>query len=415
MHEDSLPTIQTKFADKVAQLSHWLNAKALPLWLSNGFDPAAGAFYERIGRDGNPMTADLRRARVQPRQIYCFAAAGMRGWQGKWRPAVLSSLKWFEDSYRRPDGLFGNLANASGEMVDDSFDLYNHAFAIFGYSYIARAFPERATKMEKKAVALLDLLNGSYKHPMAGFEESVSRSLPLCSNPHMHLFESCLSWEEIADQPERWAALGDEIAELALSRFINARTGALSEFFDAAWSPMPGDKGRVVEPGHQFEWAWLLARWGELRGRDDAMAAAGKLFDIGVRHGVDAARKVSIMAINDDFSVRDPIARLWPQTEWIKAACILARMAPVDDRDAYLKSAVAACDALLAFFDDTAAGLWHDKIAPNGTVVVEPAPASTFYHIACAIFEAEDTMAGFAMEDLSPIAHRHVESVGAAM
>ncbi|MEJ0007621.1 MAG: AGE family epimerase/isomerase [Steroidobacteraceae bacterium] len=32
-------------------------------------------------------------------------------------------------------------------------------------------------------------------------------------------------------------------------------------------------------------------------------------------------------------------------------------------------------------------GLWYDKIDREGKFVVEPAPASSFYHIICAIAE----------------------------
>ncbi|RZA10490.1 MAG: hypothetical protein EOP02_34300, partial [Proteobacteria bacterium] len=33
------------------------------------------------------------------------------------------------------------------------------------------------------------------------------------------------------------------------------------------------------------------------------------------------------------------------------------------------------------------AGLWYDKQVTTGTMVQEPAPASSFYHIVCAIVE----------------------------
>ena len=44
--------------------------------------------------------------------------------------------------------------------------------------------------------------------------------------------------------------------------------------FDADWRPLAGLTGRLVEPGHQFEWAWLLERWSRLRGRADATTCA---------------------------------------------------------------------------------------------------------------------------------------------
>ncbi len=125
-----------------------------------------------------------------------------------------------------------------------------------------------------------------HKHPIAGFQHADPPGLPLCSNPHMHLFEAALAWEALAERPQAWTALADEIANLALTKFIDQTSGGLREFFDHHWSPHPSDKGRIMEPGHQFEWGWLLARWGALRADAVAIAKAERLFEIGISHGM---------------------------------------------------------------------------------------------------------------------------------
>nr|WP_269586368.1 AGE family epimerase/isomerase [Roseibium sp. Sym1] len=388
------------FGREVEKLEDWLTNAALPLWLDAGCDPVHGGFQERIRQDGQPSTTDNRRARVQPRQIYCYAAAGARGWTGNWRTASRDAYDLFEKVYRRSDGFYGNLASPDGELIDDGFDLYNQAFALFAFAEFGAAFPERQAEMEEKARALLAALKATYAHPQLGFEEAVPVKLPLCSNPHMHLFEAALAWETAAAEPAPWTALADEIALLAMTRFIDADTGALREFFDHDWAPFEGDKGRIVEPGHQFEWAWLLCRWGESRGRADALEKAKRLFAIGTFHGICEDRQVAFMGLYDDFSVSDPVARLWPQTEWLKAAGILARQSGMAERSVYLREAVRACQALGKFFETPLRGLWFDKLKPDGSFVDEPAPASSFYHIVCAIHEARDTLDLLAAEGL---------------
>ncbi len=82
----------------------------------------------------------------------------------------------------------------------------------------------------------------------------------------MHMLEAALAWDEAAPDP-LWRDLADEIAELCLSRFLHSETGALLELFDGDWNPLSEGDQAAVEPGHQFEWAWLLARWGRLAGR----------------------------------------------------------------------------------------------------------------------------------------------------
>ena len=120
-----------------------------------------------------------------------------------------------------------------------------------------------------------------------------------------------------------WQALADEIVALALSRFLDAGSGAVREHFDEHWAPLAGTAGRIVEPGHQFEWAWLLLCWGG-SGAAVAYPVASRLVQIGERHGIRDG--VAINAILDDFSVHDAEARLWPQTERLKAAALMAAM-----------------------------------------------------------------------------------------
>jgi mannose/cellobiose epimerase-like protein (N-acyl-D-glucosamine 2-epimerase family) len=387
-HARSLAAISLE----VSLLLEWLNASALPLWSERGYDRAAGGFFERIDLDGEPCRADKRRARCQPRQIYCYAAAGARNWSGPWQELVQRGFLWFDEVYRRNDGFYGSLSSPDGVMIDDSFDLYNQAFALFAFAHLGVSVPEQRSAMEKKAVALLTGLKTHYAHSVAGFEEGNPSKLPLCSNPHMHMFEACLGWEQVAADPTPWATLADEIANLALTRFIDRKSGALREFFDRDWKPFVGEKGRIVEPGHQFEWAWLLTRWGLSRNSPSAIVAAERLFQIGVDHGVCQEREVAIMGLFDDFTISDPIARLWPQTEWLKAAGILAQVHTGERQSYYLGQAVRASKALRKFLATDIPGLWYDKLPPGGQFVVEPAPASSFYHILCSIYEVDTTL-----------------------
>ena len=373
-------------------MTTWLESAALPLWSSAGVEAATGGFHERIGQDGRPMVNDDRRSRVQPRQLYCFSAAHHHGLPGDWDMLVRNGLTYFENTFRKHDGLYGALASAQGDLINPEYDLYNQAFALFSFSQIASSFPDATMRMEEKAVELLRILTAHHKHPLAGFEHSDPPSLPLCSNPHMHLFEAALAWEALAERPEAWTALADEIADLALTKFIDQKSGGLREFFDHDWNPHPSDKGRIMEPGHQFEWAWLLARWGALRNNAAAIAKAERLFEIGIAHGMSDDGKVAIMSLYDDFSVHDAVARMWPQTEWLKAATKLAVVGRPERRGDYIASALKAAEAFSIFLSTPVHGLWYDKRRPDGTLVDEPAPASTFYHILCAIYEARDNV-----------------------
>ncbi|HEY4203192.1 MAG TPA: AGE family epimerase/isomerase [Devosiaceae bacterium] len=380
-------------SSKSLTLSTWLTESAFPLWWNEGADHLNGGFFETIALNGHIFRGN-RRFRVQPRQVYSYNISEQLEWNGPAAVAQQHGMRYLLTHYRCADGSFGALANDTGELIDSTFDLYNQAFALLAFACRARSAPDEREAMATEAARLRELLQG-LRHGEMGFNENHDHKLPLCSNPHMHIFEACLAWEEVevADAPV-WRALADEIATLALTRFIDARSGGLREFFDADWRPMPGIAGRIMEPGHQFEWAWLLASWGRRRGRPDAIVAARRLFDIGMQHGICPRRQVARMQLLDDFSVHDDVARLWPQAEWIKAAVLLAVLSEGEERARYLRDTEAGVDALNRFLNEVpVAGLWRDKMRADGSWVEEAAPASSFYHIVCAIVELSDRLA----------------------
>jgi len=366
------------------RLKTWATEAAYPLWWETGADHLKGGFFEKLDLEGAPVDGP-RRGRVLPRQIYSFAIAGDLGWTGPWRTAVEHGLAFYLSHYRRPDGLFRTLIGPTGESLDETADLYDQAFAMFALAAVAKTLPARAEEAKQIATAVREKLVAERKHPVAGFHQSNPPTAPLQSNPHMHLFEAMLAWNEVDGDPA-WRALADEIAQLALSRFIQAESGQLREFFDLDWNAAPGVEGRICEPGHQFEWGWLLLRWGQLAGRPDATAAALRMIDDAEAKGVDLARGVAINALLDDFSIHDNGARLWPQTERIKAAVLAAE---ITGDAKYWDMAAAGAEGLLAYLRTPVPGLWRDKYQPDETFVDEPAPASSFYHIVLSILELD--------------------------
>ncbi|WP_349360309.1 AGE family epimerase/isomerase [Stappia sp.] len=377
------------------RLRHWLLRESLPLWTSAGVDPATGGFRESLDRRTGAPTAAPTRPRVPPRQIYAVLTGAALGWQGPAEALALRALADYHRRFRVADGTLRPEPVVAGGVRP--CDLYDQAFALFAYAALAEAVPAKRPAMEAEAAHLLATLRERLRHPAGGFQEDAPPRLPLRANPHMHLFEAALAWEAVTEDAA-WPALADEIAGLALARFIDAETGALREFFAADWTPMPDETGRIVEPGHQFEWAWLLRRWGLKRDRQDALAAARRLFAIGCAHGICPQRKMAVLSLTDDFAVLDPVARLWSQTEWLKASLAMGEIAETAaERAACRRQALDAVAALERFLDTetpgTFAGAWHDRLGPDGTFVDEPAPASSFYHIVCAISELDAVLA----------------------
>jgi mannose-6-phosphate isomerase len=356
-----------------AAFEQWLFDSALPLWWQTGADHSHGGYHELIDESGKPA-GDFRRARVQGRQSYVFAQAGAMGWSGPWREAAPHGLAYLKARYAQPSGLYCTLVSEQGDVLNAATLLYDQAFALMAMATIVKVMPERQ-ELKAEAHALFDLIVAARQHPAGGFVEDGGKFL---SNPHMHMLEALLAWCEV--EPDGiWGAWADHVANLACTKFIDSEHGFLREHFDAAWAPAPGADGHVVEPGHQFEWAWLLMRWGKLRNHPEVRTVARRLFDHG-RRGIDPKRDAAVHAMNDSFEVTVPTARLWAQTERIKAALALA-----DGEEALIGEALKGAATLMRYLDTPVRGLWWDRFEPDGTFVTEPAPASTFYHIICCI------------------------------
>jgi mannose/cellobiose epimerase-like protein (N-acyl-D-glucosamine 2-epimerase family) len=359
---------------ETARLTDWLFTSALPLWWSVGGDPNGG-FHELLDVRGKPA-GTFRRARVQGRQSYVYAQAGAMAWNGPWRKAAPHGLAYLNARHRQPDGQFCTLVSEQGAVLDSATKLYDQAFALMAMATIVKVMPEHFD-LKVAALELFERIVATRRHPVIGFVESGDQ--PFLSNPHMHTLEALLAWCEV-DPDGIWGGYADEVAKLCLTRFIDAERGFLREYFDADWAPAPGADGHVVEPGHQFEWAWLLMRWGKLRGHPEVRAVARKLFEHGCK-GIDPVRDAAVHAMNDRFDVTVPTARLWAQTERIKAALSLA----MTGEEALIAEALKGAATLWRYLDTPVKGLWYDRFEPDGTFVAESSPASSLYHIICCI------------------------------
>jgi mannose/cellobiose epimerase-like protein (N-acyl-D-glucosamine 2-epimerase family) len=364
---------------KEAQQSatEWLFAHAAPLWSSAGYC-SNGLFAERLTVDGTQVTMN-RRLRVQARQIYAFCTIGKLGWDGPWRQVVESSLDILLTRGRREDGLFAHLFDEEGQVVDSQVDLYDHAFALFALAHAGHAL-ERPDLFDI-AEEVQNILDEKWARPQGGFwEGELTPSPPYRQNPHMHMFEAALAHYRFSGR-ERWRVMKDRLGDLFRDRFRDPVSGAVTEYFDRDWNKVEGPDGEIVEPGHCLEWAWLFEVGFD--GGEGADISNG-LVGFARQHGLSENGGVAINEVWLNGMVKDGGARLWPQTERLKAAVArYSRTGEASEAD----EIVAAFNGLLPYLDTPARGTWYDKLNADGTWVVEDAPASSFYHIVCAIAE----------------------------
>jgi mannose-6-phosphate isomerase len=360
-----------------AAAREWLNDAAYPFWFDHGIEPQHGGFVDLVEVDGTAVPASPKRTVVQARQIYAFAMAPRFGWSGRWRDAVRTGLDTLERHCRHQAGGYLHSLERDNRPREMHRDLYDQAFIAFAKAHAADALDDAG--LVDGARAVFAMLDRAWSLAPAGYWEGEKPDPAVRrQNPHMHLFEAALAIAQTRGATPEDLTRAERLAGWFADHFFDRARGALPELFDRNWQPETVDDRYGVEPGHHFEWAWLLSELAA-RGGADHGALARALWEFGRRHGIDAARNVAIDEVDSVGHVRSARARLWPQTERLKAALTLG--APAD--------ALAAFAGLQPFLATPAPGACFDRMLPDGGFVAEPARATSLYHIVCAYGELD--------------------------
>jgi mannose/cellobiose epimerase-like protein (N-acyl-D-glucosamine 2-epimerase family) len=357
---------------------HWLTEHAWPLWFTNGVDWKRRAFHEHLDGATLRCGASFRRLRVAARQTYVFAQAVRYG--APWAAdAVALGVDFLRGPARLADGGYALRFDLDNRPVDETRDLYDHAFVLLAFA--AAAGVVGADTVRADAHALMDFIAAAFAHPHGGYRESVGASGERRQNPHMHLFEALLAATE-AFGDERFFAAARDLAALFAGRFYQPDVGALPEYFHDALAPVRSAGWFVTEPGHHYEWIWLI-RWYHAMAAaigqtvPDLNRAATPLFKFAERHGVSPATGLAVNGVWSDGTVADAGFRLWPQTERLKA---VARLSP--------GGLPAALTAFTRHLAGVRPGLWIERMDAGGQAVAEPAPATSLYHLTAAFTDA---------------------------
>jgi mannose/cellobiose epimerase-like protein (N-acyl-D-glucosamine 2-epimerase family) len=359
----------------------WIVHDALPLWTRLGLDLHHGGVIECFKPDlSAPGQTEFKRLRVACRQLYVFSHASVLGWPARAAAdhvyAHLQQAFWLgaETGWARR-------LTTTGAVLDPTPDLYDYAFVLFALAWRYRA--TRESTALSSAHLTLDMIEQRFRHPLfAGYENALPATLPRQQNPHMHLMEAALALIEATGE-RRFHALADQLFALFANHLFDARAGLLREFFAPDWSLAPGDEGRRVEPGHMFEWTWILHQYQRLTGTD-ATAPMQSLTAFAERHGVDPKTQLTVNAVRDDGAVLDRGSRVWPNTERIKAWIALSEATGKDATPALAGSVNVLFDRYLT---PARPGAWIDLIDEDGRPHSPTIPTSTLYHIFLAFAE----------------------------
>lgn len=361
---------------RVANLRSWFLDRSVPFWSQYGVDHSAGGFFEKL-ESAPPFTPTVepRRARLVARQIYFFAVAESLGWEGPAEDIINHGFEFLNQYLLDSSGRISASCSHSGEIIDGRQHLYDVAFVLLALSRQAMRVSD-PSGYEQLAIQIVTQLAAN---PYGGYIDEVTPSSQ-CANPHMHLFEAFLSWTIATNlQSQFWIDRTELLAELACNVLIQPDIDALPEHFDHQWRPIKRNGFYAIEPGHQFEWSWLLARWSTITGNIHTASSAFRLCSIAEDYGINTRGNTVVDCLDQEFSIRDKTSRLWQQAERVKAWYFQVLLDRHESSETYLEVSLRS---LANFLDGPFPGLWYDVMSPEGIFVSTPIKASTGYHIA---------------------------------
>ncbi|APR38001.1 AGE family epimerase/isomerase [Paraburkholderia sp. SOS3] len=347
----------------------------LPAWRGAGFNEALNLPYEALAADGRrPLPAVRYRAMACARQLFVFAQAGEADHAQRLFEAL---LHYFQD--RKNGGWFYSV-DAQGAPLDTTKDLYTHAFVVFACAeHGARSGNRDAFDIVHRTSSIIqdrfavragahaaqDNLHGLYRAAL-GVDFSTVPGAPL-QNPLMHLTEAWLAARQ---------ATGDAAFDTALERlcsavartFVHTPTGCIAEL------PV-GSADNWLEPGHQFEWFWLMRQAGALLEQSGLEAPLSRAFVFAQRHGVDATTGGVALTLDEHGAIRDATQRIWAQSEYLRALAV--------HPDARVRAALAQQIERFSERFVSPQG-WFECRTATGEVTRDDMPSTTPYHLATA-------------------------------
>jgi mannose/cellobiose epimerase-like protein (N-acyl-D-glucosamine 2-epimerase family) len=338
----------------------------VPLWQGLGWNADLALPYEAVDAQHQPLPPQRYRAMACARQLYLFSSLIDQPSAPDARTHAAALFRSLQRHFHDAEhgGWFYSI-DPQGTPLDKRKDLYTHAFIIFACAhYWAKV---REPLVESVLNAALSVVAERFADGSGLYDAVLNRdwsslnSGPL-QNPLMHLAEAFLATLDVREDLATQAALAQLVTAMQ-ARFIEPVRGVMLE------KPL-GAVDNWFEPGHQFEWFFLLESSPLLR--DSPLhVSLTRAFDYSEQVGVDPRTGAVKAMLEVDGSVRDGTQRIWAQAEYLRALALRP------DSEALLARQLIALQQRFLH----AAG-WNECLDDQGKVSRSDMPSTTPYHLA---------------------------------
>lgn len=364
---------------------YWLSKAALPLWTSAGYDAKLDLFHERLSFTGRPLDKLPRRLMVQCRQIYVVSHAtvtGLMDGRALLETVFCHVLHRFRKSEIKYKWIFS--INPDGTIHDQKSDSYSLAFLLFALAWLYRVNADQFyLDLADEVIVLLD---SHMATELGGVTDGVPRPDGyLRQNPNMHLIEAYIALYE-STGIAKYLDCAKSLYKLFCNHIFQRDHAAIPEMHDNRWL-LNDNVNAWYEPGHHFEWVWLLRRLARASGIN-VTGEVRALLSRAMREGIDD-RNLSIERVGIHRGERTVSRRSWGTCEYIKACASEAEANP-SEQEAWAGRAARALRSLRKTFLNTSVeGLWIDRVDEYGTPLSSDVPASSLYHLMLAMMESD--------------------------
>jgi len=341
----------------------------VPWWETHSIDRECGGFYSYLERDGRVYAGD-KTAWSLARQTWMFARlSNCLGPEPRWIDMARHGAEFLLAHVFAEDGRVYYRLTREGRPQVDPQDVYAECFVAMALGELSRATGQRARW--DRAVARYEVVRARLGQPT---------NTPLLGSPmraQFHLYAHDMIRMSVASvfhevSPEaRWEQDLTTSAEAVLGLHWKPELGVLLENVAPDGSPMLDlPEGRLLNPGHAVETAWMLMELGLARGDRPLLETAVEITLAAVDRAWDQQYGGLRYLANIDGTPTNPVYadhKLW----WVHAEALYALLlgwaaTGRDDLAAWYRR---VHDYAFSAFPDRQYGEWFGYLIRDGSVV----------------------------------------------
>jgi N-acylglucosamine 2-epimerase len=355
----------------------------VPWWERNAVDRECGGFYSCLERDGHPYSSE-KFMWMNARAVWMFSHLYNRVEpRPEWREMAEQGAQFMLKHAYRDDGKMYFRLTREGKPMATALSIYTESFATIALAELSAATGNHA--YWDRAVQMYDRLMPRFGQP----SDTALLGYPINAEFHLHAHDMVritLAWVMNRIAPsERWEADLTLSVDSILRRHWKPELRALLENVAMDGSAMLDlPEGRMVNPGHAIECAWMLLEIAEHRDDEALRQTAYDIILASLERGWDEKYGGVRYVLNIDgsptHSLEADMKLWWPHCESLYALLLAWKISGREDLGRWYER---VHDYAFSSFPDREYGEWFGYLNRDGspTWTAKATAWKCFFHL----------------------------------